>query len=322
MRDKRPEVEPLSELEWQRVERGLFAALDCDAAVVEHTRSEPRRRGWAPWAFAAGFAAATAAVAIAIVVGTGDAPVAPSPPSTAQGSGMASAVAPSRVVTHDAATEVSFGDATITVEAASAVTMHGDAARGVLILLERGAATFEVAPRVDRPAFVVQAGDVSVRVIGTRFTVSRSGDAARVDVVEGHVEVVSRGHRAQVLAGASWSSLDDREAVVRDTPSSSGVAVAPFDPPATKKKAPKVDARALYEKAAALEATDPPAALAEYRAISRGKGPWAANALYAAGRLAAELGDEISAAAYLRAYLDRFPGGANAADAKALLDSL
>ena len=80
--------------------------------------------------------------------------------------------------------------------------------------------------------------------------------------------------------------------------------------------------RARYEHAAAIEPTDARAALAEYREVAHGKGPGAALALYASGRLAADLGDADTAAKALRGYLARFPDGANAADARSLLDSL
>lgn len=323
---KGPEVEPLSDITWQRVERDLFAALDCDAAV---TVPIARPRAWGPWLLAGGFAAAAATLVVVLLIGRGgDGSHSPSNPNVAD-STVGTARAPSRVVTQSSGSEISFGDATITVGPESAVTMHGDAVAGVLILLERGEASFAVAPRAGRPPFVVEAGTVSVRVIGTRFKVSRSGESARVDVAEGHVEVVSRGHRAQVLAGESWSSDDDREAVVQHSPDPDGLAAAPFVPepehdatPTPKPKRPALDDRARFEKAAALEATDARAALAEYRSLAHGKGKWAANALYAAGRLAAELGDHPVATKLLRSYLARFPSGGNASDARAMLETL
>ncbi|MCA9677924.1 MAG: FecR domain-containing protein, partial [Myxococcales bacterium] len=271
----------------------------------------------------------------------------------------------SRVVTQDAASEVSFGEATIEVHEHSALTLAGDAERGVFVMIERGAASFAVAPRAGRPPFVVQAGDVMVRVIGTQFMVSRSGDAARVEVTVGHVEVVARGHRVQVHAGESWSSDGEREAAARGSATGSGDvaaahlssdpgnpagweatpgsqegqpdgAVAPGadrsggpsqdgDPGAAQPRPrhrPVLDDKARFDHAGALEPTDPRAALAEYRALARGKGTWAANALYAAGRLSAELGDREAAAQLLRRYLDRYPHGGNAADARSLLRSL
>ncbi len=340
-----PPVEPLSEIAWHRVEKSLFATLDCDASAPVVRAAAPT---WWRWAAGGGLALAAAAALVAIVVTRDDGA------ATARDGGAATwrPDAPSRVATLDAPTEVQFGDAHITVEANSALTLHGDADAGVLILLERGAATFEVAPRAGRPPFVLQAGEVSVRVVGTRFTVSRSGDAASVDVTEGHVEVVAQGHRVQVHAGESWSSGGDREAAAGglvappggiaaallsdesdddeggDVTQAESVQGAPGDAGGTAVTAPRPrprasrDDKASFERAAALEASDPRAALAAYRDLARGRGAWAANALYAAGRLAAELDDRKTATRLLGDYLRRYPTGANAADARALLRTL
>jgi hypothetical protein len=80
------------------------------------------------------------------------------------------------------------------------------------------------------------------------------------------------------------------------------------------------DPKQRYEKAARLEATDPAAAIAIYHELARGKSPWAANALFAQARLELDRGHRREAARLLRAYLQRHPGGHNAADARALLD--
>ena len=77
--------------------------------------------------------------------------------------------------------------------------------------------------------------------------------------------------------------------------------------------------RERFESAAALEVRDPLAAARIYRELASGSGPWAANALFAEARLSAERGQREAARASLSAYLDRFPGGPNAADARALL---
>jgi hypothetical protein len=309
--DVRPPIEPLSDISWQRVEKNVFKALDCDAAapVAAPPPSSSPTRTW----LISGAVAAVAIAAALLLVVPWSAP--PAPPVPDRGS----APALSRVVTQHASTDVNFGDATITVGAESAATMHGDADRGVLVVLERGSATFAVAPRGSRPPFTVQAGEVLVRVIGTRFTVQRDGDAARVDVTEGHVEVVARDLRVQVRAGESWSSSDDSESAVAPFPPDASVAppVKPAEPP----RPPRPTARERFEQAAAIEATDPVAAIAAYRAVARGTGSWAMNALFAAGRLAAELHQD-AAATLLRDYLRRFPTGPNVADARTLLDGL
>ena len=79
--------------------------------------------------------------------------------------------------------------------------------------------------------------------------------------------------------------------------------------------------RTEYERLARLESRDAAAAIAGYLALSRGNGPWAANALYAAGRLAADQRDP-RAATFLSIYLRRFPNGANSVDARDLLARL
>ncbi len=57
------------------------------------------------------------------------------------------------------------------------------------VVLRRGEASFQVAHDVERP-FVVQARDVSVRAVGTAFTVRVLESAVAVTVSEGVVEVV------------------------------------------------------------------------------------------------------------------------------------
>ncbi|MDH5822280.1 FecR domain-containing protein [Luteimonas sp. RD2P54] len=62
------------------------------------------------------------------------------------------------------------------------------------IHLQRGEATFQVVRDPARP-FVVEAGDVAARAVGTEFAVRRLGDAVAVTVLEGVVEVERPGAR-------------------------------------------------------------------------------------------------------------------------------
>ena len=346
-RPVRPPVEDLSDLSWARVERRLWSELDRTPDVAP-ARAAVRvgRRRW-PW-LAAGVLVAAAAIAVVAWPAAHD----PARSTT------------SRVATAHAATEVTFGDAAITVAPSSAVLLQGEADRGAAVVLERGSATFAVAPRRGRPPFQVLVGAVQVRVIGTRFTVTRSGDDARVDVADGEVEVVAWGRREVLLAGASWSSDGVREAAVGGSATVTnpgGVAAAHFlpspapapvepppgpaavtrarppassaprvqpqvaVPPAAEVPAPVAAAavtelRRRFEAASDLEVRDPAAALRAYRALSSDRGPWGANALFAAARLAFGQGDRDLAARFARAYLTRFAAGPNAADARALLE--
>jgi len=63
----------------------------------------------------------------------------------------------------------------------------------------------------------------------------------------------------------------------------------------------------------------PEAIRTAYRTLARGNGPWAANALYAAARLAVT-SDPALALKLARQYQQRFPRGANAGDAAQLID--
>ncbi|HEX7843642.1 MAG TPA: hypothetical protein VF469_39485, partial [Kofleriaceae bacterium] len=65
----------------------------------------------------------------------------------------------------------------------------------------------------------------------------------------------------------------------------------------------------------------PDAALAGYLTLARGTSRWADPALFAAARLAVDRHDR-RAETLLGIYLQRFPGGANAADARKLLARL
>jgi len=69
-------------------------------------------------------------------------------------------------------------------------------------VLATGAADFEVTKHPERD-FVVVAGPVRVRVVGTHFRVERSGERTRVSVTEGKVEVQEGETRSYLEAGES-----------------------------------------------------------------------------------------------------------------------
>lgn len=87
----------------------------------------------------------------------------------------------------------------VTLDAASelAVSWHLFSRRSEL---QRGQALFEVAPRVYRP-WLVDAGQASVRVVGTRFNVDRHASELRVSVAEGRVAVAAGGAERELLPG-------------------------------------------------------------------------------------------------------------------------
>jgi len=209
-----PPVEPMSDVAWARVERGLWSRIDSGA--TDALPAVPRRR----WLWVAMPALAVAAV-FALLIGTGalgsqdDDPVITS----------AGLDEPSRVVAGAAPSAVSFGDAHIELAAQSAIVMTREGG-SPSVLLERGLATFAVAPRADRPAFVVRAGDTVVRVVGTRFSVSRSDEQITVTVEHGLVDVQFRGATQRVGGGHSWSS-DAPSQVALYTPAPAPAAPTP-----------------------------------------------------------------------------------------------
>jgi transmembrane sensor len=124
--------------------------------------------------------------------------------------------------------------------------VRGNQASNVALSLTRGKVECDVTHRADRK-FVVLAGDVEVRVVGTKFTVqATSGDDPRVEVsvLSGVVEVVSRrrpGIVARVAAGQSWIQNPEPSAL---SPSAPLVAPADGDSPSEPSTGEKSDAQA------------------------------------------------------------------------------
>lgn len=116
------------------------------------------------------------------------------------------ALAPdARFAASDTPTSVALDDGSV-IELDAHTSLRGVArtANEVTLELEHGEATFEVS-HDPRRAFRVSSGDVSVRVIGTRFEVSREAGHVAVVVERGRVEV-RRGEELVVLgAGERWS---------------------------------------------------------------------------------------------------------------------
>jgi transmembrane sensor len=94
-------------------------------------------------------------------------------------------------------------------------------ARSFVTALRRGVATFDVKPGGPRH-WIVEAGELSVEVVGTRFRVERQGEATRVSVDHGIVLV--RGERVpsgsvRLTAGASFELAAATAARIDEQPS-------------------------------------------------------------------------------------------------------
>ncbi len=299
-------VEPLSEARWTRIERDLFQALDQpEAAPIARGGNAKRGR----WIAAGGLAlAAAAALVFAIFFRRPAEPV--------------STTSPSRFVTGSETSHVVWGQSEIDVLADTAVVASGDDVHGILLVLERGGVACEVAPRAGRPPFVVQAGDTRIRVVGTQFRVERAADGSvRVSVVHGTVEVTRGGTTTLVGTGERWPATAPMAPTTQPAPTAVPAATAAPTAEATVHAAAtaRPTDRQLYETAARKEVSDPEGAMSTYRALAAGGGPWAANALFAAGRLSAERGRKADAKRLLGDYVTRYPRGPNAEDARRLL---
>jgi hypothetical protein len=327
-------IVPLSEERWARFERGLFAALDGEMRAAETPPSapaeRPRRRPWRAATFAV---IAAAAVVLAVIGGW---------QLRAHTSGAALAGDPSRMVSGSSPSHIALGDNTLDLGPGTVIVATSNDDRGVVLVVERGSVTCEVAPRAGRPPFVVQAGEVRVRVVGTRFSVARLGDSARVDVDHGVVDVSAGVDRVTLRGGQSW----ERTPQAPGSPSAPPAAFATAEPSSVAPSAPRprevaqpmsapptIDPSSLpasaaesppsprdeFEAAARLERTDPQRAVALYAQLAAEGGSWGANALFAQARLEADWGRSAEARRLAAEYLSRFPSGANAADARVLL---
>jgi hypothetical protein len=308
------DVPPLSDLGRQRIRQAVFDRLDRE--VVAPPAPPARRR--TALLVAVGVAAAAALALLVVRDRGGDRPVARAP-------------YPSRITTGESPTQVAVGDARITAgpHAALTVTESGDA--GVQVLIERGAIEFAVAPRGERPPFVVLAADVRVEVVGTVFTVARDGDDVTVSVARGVVRVTRGGEEARVVAGTAWpvepeaAAPTEQEEELTFDPEPARAARAkrkPHESPRVDEAPAPPTARERYDTAVAAEKTRPEEAIATYRALAAEGGEWADNALFAEARLELDLGRRDAARRSLGAYLRRYPRGANAGLARTLLDGL
>ena len=141
----------------------------------------------------------------------------------------------------------------------------------------------------------------------------------------GAVEVESHGEKTLVAAGSSWptpeharnidgTSPEDlpRAQVEPSTHAAPSATVSAAHPPSSPSP------RERYDRAAAIEATHPDEALSIYRELAAGSDSWAMNALYAEARLELERGNKDSARKRFAEYLQRYPTGPNANDAREL----
>jgi hypothetical protein len=309
----RVDIEPLSEARWRKVDDVVLSAIDAGPSLRPPA---PAKRRWiAP-------AAAAVAIAAAIVVYA-------KWPSNGNVQNAPVAHAPSHIETGSGRSFVQLGFAALDVGPSSEITTSGDEEHGVLVVLEHGRVDCEVAPRKERPPFVVQAGNVRVTVVGTHFTVNRDASGTSVSVAHGIVDVAHDGTVTHVAAGEAWpppvlpvpSFAPSVLPIPSSAPPASTSASLASPPPSMRPHVPGPTDQSQYERAAQLERSDPEQARAIYLKLSEKGGPWASNALFAAARLASERGNASEAQRLSKQYLDRYPNGPNAEDARRLSGS-
>ncbi len=328
------EVEPLSEQRWSRIERGLMFRLaeDGNRATSSSPTSRARSQGRA-WLLAAAVVGLLCG-AVLIVRGLPE---------------RARIEQPTRITTGSTSSHLALSGLSVDVEPQSAVVVGAETAQGVLIVVDRGSIVCQVRARAHDAPVIVQAGETRVRVVGTRFRVVRFGEAARVQVQEGVVEVSARGSSLRVRAGEEWPAApalgepaEPSEALVvpsatlpppdgtkraSATPARPGAATArsrSSSAPAEETAPPEAPSsrQSVFEQAALLERSDPVQASKLYASLESRGDSWAQNALYARGRLEATRGNRAEARRLLERYLERFPNGSNAEDARAVLSRL
>jgi transmembrane sensor len=174
-------------------------------------RSRARTRRW----FAVGMATLAAAAAVAFVV------LRPLPDRTPS-AGPTYVVRPDRQTLPDGSTVELNAGAEITVD-------YTDRLRSVQLL--RGEGLFSVAKNPAVP-FVVTAGHVEVRAVGTAFVVRRETDEVDVLVTEGRVAVARRdaptdASRPEVVSGPEVLLDAGRRVVIPAAPAGLAAPVAP-----------------------------------------------------------------------------------------------
>ncbi len=230
----------------------------------------------------------------------------------------------------------------VSLASRSEVQVRGNQPTAVALKLSWGEVVCDVTHREDRK-FTVTAGDVEVRVVGTKFSVKTTpGDNPRVEVsvLRGVVEVVSKrrpGIVARVAAGQSWIQSPEPSDATSALPATLPVA------PRTTEPAPKDDvkgaapppasaapqapsARELFERAGeSRRAGDAAAAASAYAELLRlhPNDARASLSAFELGRLRMDrLGDQPGAIAALERALSLNVGPSFREDALARLVSV
>jgi len=119
----------------------------------------------------------------------------------------------------------------VAVSSDSRVAVVVDRQHEAVVELRQGEVVVDFEPSADVSAMRVDAGEVSVHVVGTRFVVNRQGDRVSVAVEEGTVEVRWPGGVLAVAQGSSWTTgAEERVVLAEVQPAQPPSATAEDDP--------------------------------------------------------------------------------------------
>jgi transmembrane sensor len=186
-----------------------------------------------------------------------------------------------------------------------------------------GRVEYDVRPD-PRRRFSVRVGDVTVRVLGTAFSVGLAKDQVTVHVTRGKVEVEGGGRVTQLVASetlqvAAYRSTEPAE-LPRDPRDDEGETLEPSAAPKAKveKKAPTVDALLqTADEARASHRYDDAASALRALVAQHPKDPRVASALFTLGRVERARGRHRAAAEAFARCHKAAPHGALAEDAMA-----
>lgn len=181
------------------------------------------------------------------------------------------------------------------------------------IALLSGAVELHVAPQHES-TFDVVAGNVTFRVVGTRFRVVLTQEQPELEVSEGTVAVLDGGRLvARVTAGGRWSARASAEALA--PPHAAPEPLVPRQP--AQEAASKVTTRSVDDCLSVARHGGSREAIACLQPVGAGVGLSAEMAMYEIARLQRDvLGDAQAALGTLQAYTARFPQGSLQAEAR------
>jgi hypothetical protein len=127
-------------------------------------------------------------------------------------------------------TTLALADASVTLEGPARLTVSGDVAH-VMLDLDRGTLTAQVAHRAHEATFAVRTREARVDVRGTRFTVQAGADRSTVAVQEGRVAVFAGNGLERAVAAGERVAIEGTAFVVDPPLAPAADAPAPSEAP-------------------------------------------------------------------------------------------